>query len=77
MNNFKQGDKVIWDSHFGYEIGYFRAYGNYPRRYLIEIRSGKYWGLISWKKSIHPYSNELIDKLTKQYGYEKRFSEIF
>jgi hypothetical protein len=25
---FVKGDKVIWDSHFGYEVGYFIGEGN-------------------------------------------------
>jgi hypothetical protein len=70
--------KVIWDSHFGYEIGYFLGEGNQYHTYLIDARNGLIHEPCSYSKSeIHKYTNELIDKLTEKYGYEKRFSDIF
>lgn len=71
-------EKVVWDSHFGYEIGYFLGEGNQYHTYLIDVRTGLIHEPCSHSKSeIHKYTNELIDKLTAKYGYEKRFSEVF
>ena len=75
---FSFNEKVVWDSHFGYEIGYFLGEGNQYHTYLIDIRTGLIHEPCSHSKSeIHKYTNELIDKLTAKYGYEKRFSEVF
>lgn len=69
-----KGDKVIWDSHFGYEIGYFIGEGNQDNTWLIDIKSGICKGECSYSKNqIYKYSDELIDKLTEKYNYEKRF----
>lgn len=75
---FSFNEKVIWDSHFGYEIGYFLGEGNQYHTYLIDVRTGLIHEPTCYSKSeIHKYTNELIDKLTLKYGYEKRFSDIF
>ena len=75
---FLFNEKVVWDSHFGYEIGYFLGEGNQYHTYLIDIRTGLIQEPSSYpKQEIHKYTNELIDKLTVKYGYEKRFSEVF
>jgi hypothetical protein len=75
---FLFNEKVIWDSHFGYEIGYFLGEGNQYYTYLIDVRTGLIHEPCSYSKSeIHKYTDELIDKLTAKYGYEKRFSDIF
>lgn len=75
---FSFNEKVVWDSHFGYEIGYFLGEGYQYHTYLIDVRSGLIHEPCSYSKSeIHKYTNELIDKLTAKYGYEKRFSDIF
>ena len=71
---FKIGDPVIWDSHFGYEIGYFIGEGNQYHTYLIDTKSGIMKGKCSYSKTeIHHYSNELIKELSIKYGYENRF----
>ena len=75
----KNGDKIIWDSGFGYEIGYYRAdegvmYGTC----LVDLRTGIAIGEVSMSKiEIHPYTIEKIAELTAKYKYEKTFSETF
>lgn len=75
---FSFNEKVIWDSHFGYEIGYFLDEGHVEETYLIDVRTGVVHEPTCYSKSeVHKYTNELINKLTEKYGYEKRFSEVF
>jgi hypothetical protein len=75
---FSFNEKIVLDSHFGYEIGYFLGEGNQYHTYLIDVRTGLINEPCSHSKSeIHKYTNELIDKLTVKYGYEKRFSDTF
>jgi hypothetical protein len=75
---FSFNEAVVWDSHFGYEIGYFLGEGHVCETYLIDVRTGLVHEPTCYPKSeIYKYSNELIDKLTKKYGYEKRFSGVF
>lgn len=75
---FTIGDKVVWDSGWGYEIGYFKGEGNRYYTYLIDIVTGIVTGECSHRKSeVLPYTDELITKLTAKYGYEKRFSDTF
>jgi hypothetical protein len=74
IGGFVKGDKVVWDSHFGYEIGYFLGEGVMMNTYLVDVCTGKITGECSYSKDeIHPYTNELIDFLNIKYGYEKRF----
>ena len=75
---FSFNERVIWDSHFGYEIGYFLGEGWVYNTYLIDIRTGVIHEPCCHSKSeVHKYTNELISELTKKYGYEKRFSDTF
>jgi hypothetical protein len=68
------GDKVIWDSNFGYEVGYFLSDSNAYFQYSVDIISGKYKGEASVSQtSLKPYSLELVEELTKKYGYLKTF----
>lgn len=74
MDIFKEGDKVIWDSHFGYEIGIFIGEGNQYHTYLIMPKSGIIQDKCSYSKSeIHHYTEELANTLSKKYGYKKIF----
>lgn len=76
--NFTFNEPVIWDSGFGYEIGYFLGEGLSDNTYQIDQRSGLITEPNSYPKNeVFKYSNELIEKLTAKYGYEKKFSEIF
>lgn len=78
IGGFFVGERVVWDSHFGYEIGYFLGEGVMMNTYLVDVCTGKITGECSYSKDeIHPYTNELIDFLNIKYGYEKRFSETF
>ena len=75
---FSLKDKIVWNSGFGYEIGFFLGDGWVYNTYLIEIMTGISTGEYCYsKEEIYKYSDELIDELTKKYGYEKRFSNVF
>ena len=77
----KKGDRIIFDSGSGYEIGYFEEIPNIlnTSEVVIEFRSGTVHGRkgIVWKTEVKPYSKELVKELTAKYGYEKAFSEVF
>lgn len=78
IGGFVVGERVVWDSHFGYEIGYFLGEGVVFNSYMIDVCTGVITGECSYSKNeIHKYSDELIDYLNKKYGYEKRFSNTF
>ena len=71
-------DKVIWDSHFGYELGYFLGEGNQYNTYLIDKITGLIHEPCSHSKSeVYKYSEDLVNKLKIKYGYEKSFSTDF
>lgn len=71
---FEINEKVVWDSHSGYEIGYFLGEGVLYETYLIDMKTGVVREPCSHSKNeVFRYSDELIDKLFKKYGYEKRF----
>lgn len=75
---FDFNERVVWDSGFGYEIGYFLGEGNLYDTWLIDVRTGLITEPCSHSKSeVFKYTSELINKLTAKYGYEKRFSELF
>ena len=74
---FSFNEKVVWDSHFGYEIGYFLGEGHVYETYLIDVITGLIHEPCCYPKhEIHKYTDELIDNLKKKYGYEKRFDNI-
>jgi hypothetical protein len=79
MKDFKVGERVIWDDDNRYEIGYFRGVGNSINEYAVKFMSGicanQQFSLP--KEQIYPYSDELIDEISVQYGYEKKFSKVF
>ena len=79
---FNNGDKIIWDSGFGYDIGIFRGVGVVESPFLtqweVEICSGQSPGILSLPEmDIHPYTNTLLDEMKNKYGYDKQFSTIF
>jgi hypothetical protein len=77
--SFSFGDKVIWDSHFGYDIATFIGEGAAYEHWKIELHSGKFRHtetMVS-KSELHHYSKELIAEMTKKYGYEKDWSDVF
>jgi hypothetical protein len=74
---FKVNDRVIWDSGFGYEVGYFKGDGNYDG-WLLRLTTGIVTKECSYPESeVKPYSDELIEEMKKRYGYEKSFSKTF
>lgn len=75
---FKENDRIIWDSGWGYEIGYFVGEGLLMYTYQVDMVTGVVQGLVAHPISeIKPYSKELVEELTKKYGYQKAFSEVF
>ncbi len=75
MKTFKFNERVIWDSNFGYDVGYFLGEGVMEWTYLIDMKSGLIHMPCSQPKDeIHPYSNKLVEELTKKYGYRKTLS---
>lgn len=73
-SGFYFNENVIWDSGFGYDIGYFLGDGTQYHTYLIDMVSGGTHTPCSHSKSeVFKYTNELVEKLTVKYGYEKRF----
>lgn len=74
---FEKGDRIIWHSHFGYDIGEFQCDAPSMDNYTIQLLSGKFcdFGMSSVSRSeVFKYSEELVVELTKKYGYEKKFS---
>jgi len=76
----KKGDKIIWDSGFGYEIGYFieDSENKMYNSFKVELITGvvQEETLIS-KDEIIPYTKESQEQMSNKYGYSKAFSEIF
>ncbi len=72
------GDKIIYETDYGYEIGWFVEQG---RRNLttVEICSGSLYGnhLELPTCDIKSYSKELIKELTDKFGVVKDWSDIF
>lgn len=78
MQIIQKGDRIIWDSHFGYDIGYFIGNGNQYNTYRIDIITGRFPGEVCHSKDeIHLYSESLVAELTAKYGYEKSFAKDF
>ena len=77
--SFSFGDKVIWDSHFSYDIATFIEECADYEHWKIELYSGKFRHtktMVS-KSELRHYSKELIAEMTKIYGYEKDWSDVF
>jgi hypothetical protein len=75
---FSFNERVIWHSHFGYELGYFLGEGNQYNTYLIDKITGLIHEPCSHSKSeIHKYSEKLIAEFKNKYGYEKKFIDDF
>ena len=70
----KAGDRIIWDSRWGYEIGYFVGNSNLYNDYTVDLITGKCQGKLSVNMSeVIPYSIDLIKEKEKRYGYLKDF----
>lgn len=76
---FSSGDRIVWDSGHGYDIGFFVSdKGVMYNTYLVDIITGLFTGEVSHSISqIKPYSKDLIKELSARYGYEKDWSEVF
>lgn len=76
INNvsLEPGDKIIWNSNSGYEIGYYLGIGNQYATLLVDLITGICTGNVSLSESqIKPYSKELVEELNEKYGYLKEF----
>lgn len=77
---FKKGDKIIWDSGFGYEIGYFIEESNefMYHSFRIDLCTGVVQGqCLRYQGQIKPYNEQTISEMVSKYGYEKKFSKTF
>ena len=74
----KKGDKIIWDSHFGYEIGYFieesneNMYNTYKVDMITGIVTGEFYHS---KNEIYLYSSAKQVEMQEKYGYVNEFNE--
>lgn len=63
----KKGDKIIWDSHFGYELGEF-VKSKDDGEVVIRLTTGSVIGEISdYETRIYPYSEKKIEELRSLY----------
>ena len=72
----KKGDKIIWDSGFGYDIGYFIEDSEkiMYNSYKIELVTGVIQEeTLRSKDEIIPYNIENRIKMTTKYKYDKVF----
>lgn len=70
------GDKIIWDSGFGYEVGYFvKPKGTHYDTHTVDLKTGKYvQGMLSVAPyEIKPYSE--LDNVSNKYGYRKELKD--
>ena len=75
----KKGDKIIWDSGFGYEIGYFieDAEKQMYNSYKIELVTGIVQEeTLRSKDEIMLYTKENQSLMKAKYKYDKAFSEV-
>lgn len=71
-------EKIIWDSGFGYEIGFFIREANdiVQNTVIVELITGSQIGsALRSKDSIHLYCEETLEKMYKKYKYWHNFSE--
>ena len=77
MNNkFKQEDKIIWNSLWGYELGYFisNSDDSMYNSYNVYLVTGSVEGeSLRSKDEIIPYNEDTIKEMVKKYGYTKTF----
>ncbi len=66
----KDGDKIIWDSGYGYEIGYFIEESSHCiyNTYKINLVTGICIGITHRSQNeVKPYSEELAKELRDKY----------
>lgn len=72
----KEGDKVIWNSGFGYEIGYFinESDENIFNTSKVNLITGIVIGeCLRTKREVIPFTPEKLDEMVKLYGYTLNF----
>lgn len=76
LDTFSINERVIWDSRFGYEVGYFLGEGILEHSFLIDIKSGHFPGQCSYSKDeVFKYTNEHLQQLQAKYGYLNQLQE--
>lgn len=73
-----KGDKIIYDSGLGYELGYFICDGSdiIENSYHVDIVTGRCKGDTHHnKQSISLYSKELYNKVSNRYGYKLEYND--
>jgi hypothetical protein len=72
LDGFTIDEPIIWDSHFGYDVGYFKGEGALFETYAIQLETGVVQDTCCYPKTeIHKYSPEKISELAQKYGYKK------
>lgn len=70
----KKGNKVIWDSNFGYELGYYLGEGNQINTFLIDIKTGLIKAPVSYPiHQVKIYTKKLHNELKEKYNSNKNF----
>lgn len=71
----KKGDKIIWDSHFEYELGYFLSdNGVMFNTYLVKLVTGIVHGEVSHSiNEIKSYTPELHQEMIDKYHVLRTF----
>lgn len=73
---FNKGDKIIWDSFFGYELGYFICESDKTmyNSYKLDLKTGIVQGeALRSKQEVKPFNEETIKEMVKKYRIEKTF----
>jgi|JI10StandDraft_1071094.scaffolds.fasta_scaffold226529_4 hypothetical protein len=66
----KTGDRVIYNTGFGYDLGVFVREGGIYNTFLVELVTGRYPGNIAADvHTITPYTDADRDRLAEKYGY--------
>lgn len=67
----KEGDKIIWDSGFGYDIGEFKKISMaHSDSFIIVLRSGNSRNaqILVSSNEVTAYSDQLAEELSKKYS---------
>ncbi len=73
---FNKGDKIIWDSFFGYELGHFICESDETmyNSYKVDMETGTVQGeCLKSKQEVKPFNEETMKEMVKKYGREKTF----
>jgi hypothetical protein len=65
----KEGQKIIWDSSFGFEIGEFLKYLNDDAECEIDIKTGTICGPMNvYSSEVIPYTKENHENIRQKYS---------